>query len=133
MARLDILLGIAEPRRTPIEAASIDWRLGPKSVRQYGMRSVLSIHRVKTGKAMLSCGRLRGPPDARLWVHEDMVMDLGNDDDEWVRESGDDRLMTIRQHVSGIRGAAAKEWGCSSRSLTRLAGFGIMVIRDPHR
>lgn len=71
-----MLLGLAEPRRTPIEVGSVDWSLGPKSVCQYGMRSVLSTHRVKPRKAMLSCGRLREPPDARSLVHEDIVMDL---------------------------------------------------------
>lgn len=87
MARLAILLGLAELRRAPIEAGKVDWRLSPKNMRLHGMRSALSIHHVKPGKGMLSHGSIRGSSDSRSSVHEDMAMDLDNDNDEWVRGS----------------------------------------------
>lgn len=77
-------LGLAEPRRAPIEARLCGWRFGPRTVCPCGMRIIVSIRRVNSRKMVLSYARVRSSSDAESLVHEDTVVDLGNDFDEWA-------------------------------------------------
>lgn len=84
-----MLRGIVELRTSPVEAIAGGGRFGPKSVRLYGMRIILSIHHVKLGRRMLWHGRLRRTSDSGPSVHEDMLVDLIDDIDDWMRRSSD--------------------------------------------
>lgn len=84
MARLAISLGLAGPRRAPIEARLCGWRFGPKSVCPCGMRINVSVHRVNSNKMVSSYARARISSDAESLVHKDAVVDVGNDIDEWA-------------------------------------------------
>lgn len=82
-----MLLGTAELRTSPLEAISGGGRFGPKSVHLYGMRIILSIRHVKIERNMERHGRLRRTSESGQSVHEDMVVDLDDDLDEWLRGS----------------------------------------------